>query len=188
MQLSVWHTKYCFPPHVLQGMGELVSIFIFRLSKWVEQLKDRFLNKPCCDPMFPASGTRLMWGVCIQQCGLMRSLQRSPRKRNLSSSTCPDHQRTVWATKTVSYSHTVLCVCLCILVQSRSSLYFKNKWSLQHSFLAIFTESDLDLTQNVFDSSFVHALPLHQISSNLAWCILHTSNKYRLCVLHKFPW
>lgn len=43
-----------------------------------------------------------MWGACTQQCGSMRSSPRNPRRPNSSCSTCRDHRRTEWATKTVS--------------------------------------------------------------------------------------
>lgn len=87
------------------------------------------------DLMFLALGTRRMWGACTQQWGSTRSSQRSPRRQNLSCSTCLDHPRTVWATKTVScIRHTTYCVSINVCVPSSvqfKSLSHKSKFFLQ---------------------------------------------------------
>lgn len=86
---------------LLQGMGELVSVNILQRDEY-EPSSWKTICTP--NPMYVslALEAKSMWGACIQHYDSMRSSWRSPRRQNLSCSTCLDHPRTVWAMKTVS--------------------------------------------------------------------------------------
>lgn len=86
---------------LLQGMGELVSVNILQRDEY-EPSSWKTICTP--NPMYVslALETKSMCGACIQHYDSMRSSWRSPRRQNLSCSTCLDHPRTVWAMKTVS--------------------------------------------------------------------------------------
>lgn len=92
-------------------MGELVSINIYvSLAVRNTHLWTKYNLMFVCLFVF-LLGIRLIWGACIQRWGSMRWSQRSPRKQNLSCSTCLDPLKTAWAMKTVSYIiHTTYCI------------------------------------------------------------------------------
>lgn len=92
---------------MLQGVGEPVSITLsWGLHFFHAKIAVMTQHPPCT--VFPLHlsvplGTSPTWGACTQLWGSTRSSWRSPRMPNWFCWTCPDHPRTTWERKIVSY-------------------------------------------------------------------------------------